>query len=73
MGIGCTVFFGSGAVIPFHGWGLAVWAVIFIIIGILFYFSVRFQDKLDLILQQFKIKQENKQKKDKIKARKINK
>ena len=50
IGIACTVFFGSGAIIPFHGWGLIVWAVIIIVIALLFYLSVRFKDKIDDML-----------------------
>lgn len=52
LGIFCAVFFGSGAIIPFHGWGLAVWAVILVVIAILFYLSIRFKDKIDDILHQ---------------------
>ena len=50
VGIFCTVFFGSGAIIPFHGWGLIVWAIILVVIAVLFYLSVRFKDKIDDIL-----------------------
>lgn len=56
LGIACTVFFGSGAIIPFKGWGLAVWAGILIFIGVLFYLSVRFKDKLDEIFDNFRKK-----------------
>lgn len=63
LGIGCTVFFGSGAVIPFYGWGLIVWVIIAILIGILFYLSVKFKDKIDFIVMQFS-KQKNKKDKN---------
>ncbi len=52
VGIACTVFFGSGEVIPFHGWGLAVWGIIFVVIGVLFYLSIRYKEKIDEILSQ---------------------
>lgn len=52
LGIGCAVFFGSGAVIPFTGWGLVVWGIILIVIAFLFYFSIRYKDKIDEILQK---------------------
>ncbi len=52
LGIFCAVFFGSGAIIPFHGWGLVVWGIIIVIIAILFYLSIRFKDKIDEILHQ---------------------
>ena len=35
MGIACTVFFGSGAVIPFHGWGLLVWGILILLVACL--------------------------------------
>lgn len=53
VGIACTVFFGSGAVIPFHGWGLIVWGVIILIVASLFYLSVKYQNKIDEIIKQF--------------------
>ena len=52
IAIGCTVFFGSGNIIPFSGWGLIVWAVILVFIGVLLFLSVRFQDKLDYVFSQ---------------------
>ena len=53
VGIACTVFFGSGAVIPFHGWGLIVWGVIILIVASLFYLSFKYQNKIDEIIKQF--------------------
>ena len=53
LGIACAVFFGSGAIIPFTGWGLLVWGLIFVCIGLLFYFSVRYKDKIDEIVKRF--------------------
>ena len=60
IGIATTVFFGSGSVIPFHGWGLAVWGVIIVVIAMLFYLSIRYKDKIDEITKQLF----NKNKKD---------
>jgi len=34
IGVACTVFFGSGAVIPFLGWALAVWPGLIVVIGL---------------------------------------
>lgn len=52
LGIACTVFFGSGSVIPFHGWGLIVWGVIILAVATLFYLSVKYQNKIDDIVKQ---------------------
>lgn len=52
LGIACTVFFGSGSVIPFHGWGLIVWGVIILFVASLFYLSVKYQNKIDEIVKQ---------------------
>ena len=53
LGIACAVFFGSGAIIPFTGWGLLIWGVIFILIAALFYLSVRYKDKIDDTIKRF--------------------
>lgn len=52
IGIACTVFFGSGTIIPFHGWGLIVWGVIILAVAALFYLSVKYQSKIDDISKQ---------------------
>lgn len=51
IGIACTVFFGSGSVIPFSGWGLIVWGVIILGVATLFYLSVKYQNKIDDIVR----------------------
>lgn len=53
LGIGCTVFFGSGSIIPFSDWGLIVWGVIIFVVAMLFYLSVKYQNKIDEIFKQF--------------------
>jgi len=52
VGLGCTVFLGSGTVIPFSGWGLFVWGIIILIIATLFYVSVKYQDRIDNLLHR---------------------
>ncbi len=52
LGIACTVFFGSGAIIPFHSWGLVVWGVLILMIAGLFYLSVKYQKKIDEIISK---------------------
>lgn len=60
IGIAGTVFFGSGAVIPFSGWGLIVWGVIILFVLSLFYLSVKYQNKIDEVLDQFLSKKNKK-------------
>ncbi len=62
IGVACTVFFGSGAVIPFHGWGLAVWAGLIVVVVVLFYVSIVYKDKIDDVLNQFSHKNKDKHK-----------
>ena len=53
LGIFCAVFLGSGAVIPFSGWGLFVWGVIGLIVAALLYLSIRYKDKIDELIKKF--------------------
>jgi uncharacterized membrane protein YdjX (TVP38/TMEM64 family) len=53
IGIGCTVFFGSGSIISFSGWGLIVWGIVILLVLSLFYLSVKYQNKIDEIFKQF--------------------
>lgn len=53
IGLASTVFFGSGAIIPFSGWGLIVWGVIAVVIAVLFFLSVKYKDKLDNIIRLY--------------------
>lgn len=52
LGVACTVFFGSGAVIPFHGWGLIVWGILIAIVIVLFILSVKYKTKIDEIVNK---------------------
>ena len=52
IGIACTVFLGSGTVIPYHGWGLVVWGVLILVVGALFYLSVKYKNKIDNLLNK---------------------
>lgn len=57
LGIAATCFFAGGNLIPFSGWGIAVWFMIAGAVLLMFYLSVKFQNKIDLICNQvFKIK-----------------
>ena len=52
IGIACTVFLGSGTIIPYHGWGLIVWGVLILLIAGLFYLSVKYKNKIDIALSK---------------------
>ena len=45
-GLAATCFLGSGQIIPFHGWGLAAWAVILIGLGVAFFFMNKYNAKI---------------------------
>lgn len=45
-GLAATCFLGSGEIIPFRGWGIAVWAAIIIILAVGFFLINRYNDKL---------------------------
>ncbi len=62
IGIGCTVLFGSGSIIPFAGWGLLIWLLIAIALALMFYFSVKYQNKIDDWLNKISNKLKRKQK-----------
>ena len=51
IGIACVVFFGSGAIIPFSGYGLLVWGLIAIVVVSLFYISIKYKDRIDDIIK----------------------
>jgi hypothetical protein len=47
------VFFGTGNIIPFSGWGLIIWGSILMVVLGLFYLSVKYQEKIDEIFKSF--------------------
>lgn len=65
IGIGGTVLFGSGTIIPFKGWGLAVWVVIALVLAVLFYLSFKYQKNIDKWLKKI-VKHQPKQTETKI-------
>ncbi len=60
LGIICTCFFTKSLMISLHGWGIAFWTVFFVIVGILFFLSIKYKEKIDnlidKILKKFKKK-----------------
>lgn len=53
IGIGGTVLFGSGTIIPFKGRGLVVWIFVAIVLALLFYFSFKYQKNIDGWINKF--------------------
>ncbi len=53
-------YLSSGQVIPYHGWGLIVWAIIIVSSLVLIYLSSKFNDKIeDFIKNIFKKRKKN--------------
>lgn len=50
IGIFITSYLGSGEIIPYHGWGLAVWAVILIGVGILMWLVTKYEKNIENFL-----------------------
>lgn len=51
-GIFMTCYLGSGQLIPYHGWGLAVWAVIVVVVGVLLVLSFKYRQQIENFLQR---------------------
>lgn len=45
--IAAVCYFGTGDIIPFHGWGIPVWIGIFLFFGAAFCLYVRYQKKIE--------------------------
>lgn len=57
IGIFTTSYLGSGELIPYHGWGLIVWAIILIVAIILMWLVTKYQENIEnYILKMFKKK-----------------
>ena len=42
-----TCYLGSGSIIPFHGWGLAVWAFFLVAVAVVLYLSFRYRQAIE--------------------------
>ncbi len=42
-----TCYIGSGQIIPYHGWGLAVWAVIIVVVAVLIILSYKYRKQIE--------------------------
>ena len=51
VGLATISFFGSGQIIPFSGWGIAVWAIIAIAIVVLLFIAFKKRDKIKQFLR----------------------
>ncbi|MGN1201192.1 MAG: VTT domain-containing protein [Candidatus Caccovivens sp.] len=57
IGVFMTCYLGSGALIPYHGWGLVAWAFIVVIVAVLLFLSFKYRDNIENFLQtKFKSK-----------------
>lgn len=53
IGLFCLCFLGSGKIIPFSSWGIAVWAIIAIIFIVLTVFYLKYKKKIIAFLKNF--------------------
>ena len=67
IGVFTVAYFGSGHLIPYHGWGLIVWAFIIVAIVVVLFLSYKYQKQIEnFILNTFKSKKEVKIDRDEI-------
>ena len=52
IGIFLTCYLGSGQLIPYHGWGIAVWAVLIVLVFAVIILSYKFQPQIESFLQK---------------------
>lgn len=52
LGIFMTCYLGSGELIPYHGWGLIVWAVIIVVVAVLIFLSFKYREKIERFLKE---------------------
>lgn len=57
VGIFMTCYLGSGELIPYHGWGIAVWAFLVIFVAVILYLTFRYRSQIEGFLKvKFKTK-----------------
>ena len=42
-----TCYVGSGEIIPYHGWGLVVWGMIIVVVGIILFLTTKYKEKIE--------------------------
>lgn len=52
LAIFATCYIGSGEIIPYHGWGLAVWAVIVVVVVVLIILSYKYRDQIENFIKK---------------------
>ncbi len=52
IGIFMTCYIGSGEIIPYHGWGLAVWAVIIVVVAVLIFLSYKYRTQIENFMKK---------------------
>ncbi len=52
LAIFTTCYIGNGEIIPYHGWGLIVWAIIAVATAILLYLSVKFREQIEQFIKK---------------------
>lgn len=50
IGIFLTSYLGSGEIIPYHGWGLGVWAIIIVAVAILMWLTTKYEANIESTL-----------------------
>ncbi|MBR1890770.1 MAG: hypothetical protein IJ817_03745, partial [Clostridia bacterium] len=52
LGIFMTCFFGSGQIIPYHGWGLVFWVFFFVFVGVVVFLSFKYSKNIETFLKK---------------------
>ena len=57
IGIFVTSYLGSGEIIPYHGWGLIVWGIILVAVGVLMWLVTKYDKRIEnFFIRLFTIK-----------------
>ena len=59
IGIFTTAYFSSGELIPYHSWGLVVWAVIAVLAVAIIYLTTKYNDQIEKYINKLLKKQKN--------------
>lgn len=60
IGIFVTSYLGSGEIIPYHGWGLIVWGIILVAVGVLMWLVTKYDKRIEnFFIRLFKKNKKN--------------